>query len=96
MTTHPDATETPEQRATFAVQFHSEDNGNCRVYYRDGRNLYCWQLDDGRRNTFKFYRCSRDGEPSHGVTAPDATPRAPAETAIGRELNAFLDTDRRA
>lgn len=71
------------------MQFDAEDNGNCRVYYRDEKRLYCWQMDDYRAKTFRFYVCSRDGEPSHEV-GPKPTPQTPGETSIGLELNSFL------
>lgn len=41
------------------------DNGNCRVYYKKDKNLYCFQEDS--RDKFTFYRCSLDGEPSYEV-----------------------------
>lgn len=71
------------------MKFHDEDNDNCRVYYREDRKLYCWQLD--RPGEFLFFRCSSDGEPSHEVTPRAVTPRPPGETSIGRELIAYLD-----
>lgn len=76
----------------MTLQFDSEDNGNCRVYYRNGRKLYCWQ-DDGSwgRHNWQFYICSGDGEPSHAVK-PDTTPLPPGETSIGRELITHLQT----
>jgi hypothetical protein len=72
------------------VKFDSEDNGNCRVYYRDGRSLYCYQ-DDGSwgRHDWKFYSCTYDGEPSYEV-APRDIPPCPGETSVGRDLNEFL------
>ncbi len=70
------------------MKFVSEDNGNCRVYYREEKRLYCWQLD--RPGQFQFFRCSNDGEPSHEVAPPSDTPPPPQETSIGRELADFL------
>lgn len=72
------------------LKFFEEDGGFCRVYYKNGVKLYCWQ-DDGSwgRHDWKFYVCSRDGEPSHEVS-PQETPPCPAETSTGRELNAHL------
>jgi hypothetical protein len=66
-----------------------EDNGNCRVYCRHERKIYCWQ-DEGREG-FRFYLCSQGGEPSHEVTPPPETPMTKAETQVGRDLNAFLE-----
>jgi len=39
------------------------DNGNCRVYYREGRKLRCFQEDT--RDKFTLYVCSQDGEPEY-------------------------------
>jgi hypothetical protein len=77
------------------MKFDSEDNGNCRVYYQQGRKLFCWQ-DDGSwgKHAWKFYACSSDGEPSYGVKPPANTPLPPGESAIGRELIAFLSSPR--
>lgn len=72
----------------FTVRFYHEDNGNCRVYYKDSHLLYCWQNEG--RSGWAFYRCSKDGEPSHGVAPPLTTPLPPGEEAIGRELICFL------
>lgn len=74
-------------------KFHAEDHGFCRVYYR-GRNgaLYCYQ-DDGSwgGHDWKFYMCSRDGEPSH-ETKPvgGPIPLPPGHTRTGRDLIEFL------
>jgi hypothetical protein len=54
-------------------RLNAEPDGFCRVYYRDGRGpLYCWQNDHADR--WSFYRCSRDGEPSHMVVLRDQPP----------------------
>jgi len=79
------------------MKFHSEDNGNCRVYFKRDELLYCWQAGV-TRGEFEFLRCSRDGEPSHVVkgfkdtakTIREETPAFTPESAIGRELRAFL------
>lgn len=72
------------------MQFDSEDNGNCRVYYRNNRKLYCWQ-DNGSwvRHDWKFYICSKDGEPCYEVS-PQKTPPPPGDTRAGRDLIEFL------
>lgn len=81
---------TAQDHNDSGIVFDAEDNGFCRVYYRTkGRLLYCWQEESAGR--FVYYRCSRDGEPSHEVEPPAYTPRPPGETAIGRDLIAFLD-----
>jgi hypothetical protein len=60
------------------MKFRSEDNGNCRVYYTDSRKrlrnkLYCWQNDGSWGHTYwRFYVCSKDGEPSYSISPPDA------------------------
>ena len=43
------------------LKFSHTDNGNCRVYYRVGRNVRCFQED--RPGEFIYYACSKDGEP---------------------------------
>jgi hypothetical protein len=45
----------------FTYTLLETDNGNCRVYYRAGRKLRCFQED--RPGEFVFYICSSDGEP---------------------------------
>jgi len=48
--------------------FLNYDHDNCRAYYRHvaTRELYCIQDETAfGRPCFRFYRCSRDGEPSH-------------------------------
>ena len=55
-------------------KFHSEDTGNCRVYYRGDKHLYCIQNDGAwGKDKFVFYSCSRDGEPSHELRMPLVT-----------------------
>jgi hypothetical protein len=53
-------------------KFVREDYGNCRIYYRERQKLFCMQ-DDGvwGKREVNFYRCSRDGEPSHKVNMPE-------------------------
>lgn len=79
------------------MRFLEEDNGNCRVYYRDGAKLYCWQ-DDGSwgRHDWRYYVCSRDGEPSYQVQPPPAMPLPPGETSTGKDLIAFLSQKQEA
>ena len=51
--------------------FKYEDPGNCRVYYKSDRHLYCIQNDGSwGKDKFMFYACSKDGEPSHEVGMP--------------------------
>jgi hypothetical protein len=83
------------------MKFRSEDNGNWRVYYTDSRKrmrnkLYCWQNDGSWGRTFwRFYVCSKDGEPSYSISPPDATPLPPGETSTGRALREYLATERK-
>ncbi len=49
------------------MEFSHEDNGNCRVYFKNNKLLYCWQDDGADGKEFNFYRCSSDGEPSYEV-----------------------------
>lgn len=53
----------------YDLTFHSEDNGNCRVYYLYGTGkasrLLCYQESVGSQ--FSLYECSCDGEPSHTI-----------------------------
>lgn len=66
------------------MKFDYEDNGNCRVYYKDQRRVYCFQMDQPGR--FTFYRCSTDGEPAWEATPPPDMLPPPGETLVGREL----------
>ena len=77
------------------------DPGFCRVYYwctKEGTGpLYCWQ-DEGAQG-WRFYRCSKDGEPSHevhGFKNIDGAPsflRPDPVQKLCRDLAAFLDSD---
>ena len=70
------------------MKFHSEDNGNCRIYYRaENRALYCYQFEG--RQGWTFNRCSQDGEPSHQVREPQDVPTFVPSTNIGREYLAW-------
>jgi hypothetical protein len=61
-------------------KFRNEDSGNCRVYYRGDRFLYCIQNDGSwGKDKFVFYSCSRDGEPSHEL-------RMPLDTSFDRKV----------
>jgi hypothetical protein len=64
------------------LKFKHTDNGNCRVYYRYGRALRCFQED--RPGEFTYYICSKDGEPEcEAVTLfePDRLPDEDSATA---------------
>jgi hypothetical protein len=75
------------------LRFLNEDGGNCRVYFKRGTALYCWQ-DEGYGDSvrFEFYRCSKDGEPSHPVSPPEVVPAFDAETRVGRNLVTWLSS----
>lgn len=42
----------------------STDNGFCRVYFRHGKALYCFQWV-GSNESFYLLKCTRDGEPCY-------------------------------
>ena len=80
---------------TLDFKYHSTDNGNCRVYYKDPRKrLHCLQLTD--RDVFEMLACSRDGEPSHRIHAHTIGTIAlpPGDERIECELCTFLKTSR--
>jgi hypothetical protein len=45
------------------LQFVEVDPGFARIYYRTGKQLYCFQQDTPRYNRWNLYACTRDGEP---------------------------------
>ena len=65
------------------LKFERTDDGFCRVYYREGRKLRCFQEET--RDQFTLYACSGDGEPSHetrpAVMAVDRLPNDDSSTA---------------
>lgn len=80
------------QMAEQVLKFAYEENGFCRVYYKGPHgSLYCWQND----GPFKFYRCSKDGEPSYEVTAVEGQKATtvkppPGNSQTEKELTEFL------
>lgn len=46
----------------------SIEPGLCRIYYRIGKALICFQED--RREHFSSYSCTRDGEPIEEIQLP--------------------------
>jgi hypothetical protein len=48
------------------LKFKFPESGYCRVYFSSEQKLYCWQYD-GKQEGFKFYRCTKEGEPSHSA-----------------------------
>lgn len=79
------------------LKYHSTDNGNCCVYYKDtnkeNKTLYCMQLETRRPHTlFNLLVCSRDGEPSHKVDMNNYTiPLSQGDESTDTELNNFLN-----
>lgn len=71
-------------------KYHSADNGNCRVYYKANKRLYCWQLVT--KDAFELLSCSRDGEPSCPIKPEyiGQTELPKGGEAIERELANFL------
>lgn len=75
------------------LKYDSPDNGNCRVYYRNGRRLFCFQIADYRAKTFELLTCSRDGEPECPVNmAAIGNVALPGDMdeSICRELAEFM------
>jgi hypothetical protein len=61
-------------------KFSHEDTGNCRVYFKGDRHLYCIQNDGSwGKDNYVFYSCSRDGEPSCEL-------RTPLDTSFDRKV----------
>ena len=72
-----------------------EDNGFCRVYYREikenSKRLLCYQLV--MANEFELLECTKEGEPSHTIPYEEyihITPFPAGYTAIGQELKEWL------
>ena len=68
--------------ATVALNYDSTDTGFCRVYYRNLRELFAYQMT--QRGQFALFACTRDGEPSHEVDYKqvDQLPRDYPEFAV--------------
>lgn len=50
------------------VKPHSVDNGFCRVYYKIGKQLYCFQAEDYEGKIIVFYVCTYPyGEPNYEI-----------------------------
>lgn len=50
---------------TDNFKFDSVESGLCRIYYRDGKDLFCYMEE--MRGQFYLYICTPSGEPSHTV-----------------------------
>ena len=62
------------------LNFHSEDNGNCRVYYSlkaegEAKRLLCYQLST--KDQFKLFECTLNGEPCHSFDYKDYLTQTP-------------------
>lgn len=81
-------TESPRKLLTY----RECDNGNCRVYYTHENRLFCWQSYSRKPlDAFRFYVCSRDGEPSHEVDPLRyVTPAPTGDESTEAELRDFL------
>lgn len=80
---------------TLDLEYHSAENGQCRVYYTGPKGgLYCWQLDRTEPLTFLLHTCSRDGEPCCPVRQGEDivvnTEPPLGDAAIEDELRKFL------
>jgi hypothetical protein len=62
------------------LKFSHTDNGNCRVYYRNGSRVRCFQED--RPGEFVFYVCSKDGEPDFEGVQGMPLDRLPSDDSI--------------
>ena len=80
------------------------DEGFSRVYYvsrfKDSLLNYCFQ-DEGEHGGIVFYRCTRDGEPSHPVSFTNKSlsfefPRAesPLAMAVKNKIIEIMDKHR--
>ena len=50
------------------LKYHGSDNGNCRVYYKHGRQVLAFQREETwGRVSWWLMACSKDGEPSHAT-----------------------------
>lgn len=87
------------------LTLHSVDSGFCRVYYTapgkltNSKLLYCFQQEWRAGHAqkygypmFKFYRCSRDGEPDYEIDFGQIARVSPpsGNSEIEQELRAFL------
>jgi len=73
----------------MTLLFHSEDDENCRIYYKRFSRLFCWQLRG--LGIFDFYACTQSGEPRYKVALKAGrTPLPPGETKTGLHLIDFL------
>jgi hypothetical protein len=57
-------------------RLNDRPDDNYRVYFRrrEDRRLFCW-LCYGRPETWAYYVCTQDGEPSHEVSPTPGAPR---------------------
>lgn len=69
------------------LNLHSIDNGFCRVYYRSGKDLLCYQESIG--TSFALYVCSRDGEPSYSIDHKPYLPGTPSPEGESRVEGLF-------
>ena len=70
---------------TFTFKFLRKDPDNCRVYYRGSYGIFCIQDETSfGRPDFKFYVCTKDGEPSTPLPMPppEALEPAPREAPV--------------
>lgn len=90
----------------YKLKYHSTDSGNCRVYYRDENDkkaLFCMQQDNSENRAkmynlplFVFYRCSKDGEPSHSIKLNTirSIELAKDDNTIDKTLNKWLEDNK--
>lgn len=51
------------------IKFKGHDSGNCRVYGTHNRKLYCIMEGYNKYGYMGLFECSKDGEPSHQISA---------------------------
>lgn len=71
------------------MKIHAIDNGFCRIYYKEGKALYC--LQEAGYGMFEFFVCSRDGEPDRPIQRDLTTLEVPTgDTRIEESAKDFL------
>lgn len=82
---------TDTKASKVLYKYHSTDNGNCRVYYKRGKGLYCAQ-PDGSGLCYEMLSCTKDGEPSYPVVIDWNTVEIPVgrQYSTNRELRMFM------
>jgi hypothetical protein len=51
------------EKMKIKVRFIEDDHGNCRKYYLNIENNRLYALQQGFKNSFNWYTCTKEGEP---------------------------------